>query len=105
MNVPNRACSGLMKTGETNGRGHWRPRGGLGVPAHEATSEHKKKPDASPYAVMKVRPRTCSKDEQKNAQQARHNDTMVPAGIFRTFEQKSCFKLGRFSSPFAEITN
>ena len=42
MNVPNGACSGLMKTGETNGRGHWRPRGGLGVPAHEATSEHKK---------------------------------------------------------------
>ena len=36
---------------------------------------------------------------------ARHEDTMVLAGIFLSFEQKSYFKLGRFSSPFAEITD
>ena len=51
-----------------------------GCAGKRGNARAQKKPDASPCAVMKVRPRTCSKDEQKNAQQ----DTKThwsPAGI------------------------
>ena len=36
---------------------------------------------------------------------ARHEDTMLLAGLFRTLEQKDLIKLGWFSYAFAEITD
>ena len=47
-----------------------------------------KKPDAFPYAVMKVRPRTCSRDEQKK-RPASHEDTIFLCWFISTLEQKS----------------
>ena len=41
---------------------------------------------------------------QRNVQQARHIDTMVPAGISNLIA-KDLKKLGRFSRTFAEITD
>ncbi len=53
-------------------------------------SGHKKKPDASPYAVMKVRPRTCSKDEQKK-RPAKHEDTLFLCWYISFFGAKELF--------------
>ena len=55
------------------------------------------------YVEPKARPRTCSQTTERRP--ARHIDTIVLAGRFRFIEQKNNFKLGRFSIPFAEITD
>ena len=69
---------------------------------HEVTSEHKKKPDASHTCPRRSGQEPANRT-QRNVQQARHIDTMVPCWYFIPIS-KSVLKLGRFSRTFAEIT-
>ena len=57
--------------------------GGLIDPTHEATPRHKKKPDGSPCAKMKLRPRTCSWNDRETSSKAqRHFDPLLVYFIF-----------------------
>ena len=62
-----------------------------------------KKPDASHTYCVKVQPRTCSRDAQRNAQQdTKIQSSCAGISISRAKEFK---KLGWFSHNFAEITD
>ena len=56
-----------------------------------------KKPDASPCEYTRVRPRTRFQDDRETS--SRNEGTMLLL-VFRTWNQKNCCKLGRFSCTF-----
>ena len=60
-----------------------------------------KKPDASPYARMKVRPRTCSDDDRETPSKTRRHN--LPVLVFRTSEQKSFLNLVGFHTLLLKI--
>ena len=73
------------------------------IPAHEATSKHKKKPDDSPYALCEG-PAKKPAPETTEKRPARHEDTIFLCWHFFS-GAKEHIELGRFTHNFAEITD
>lgn len=81
----------------------WRLRKGEYHSCARGNIQTQKKPDASHTHCVKVQPRTCSRDAQRNAQQdTKIQSSCAGISISRAKEFK---KLGWFSHNFAEITD